>query len=66
MLYGDTRITMDRMVDWENGELDEADEIEMFQGLIDTGMAWTLQGMYGRHAARLIEAGLCTRAQRGG
>jgi hypothetical protein len=58
---GDARVTVDRIVDWENGELDEASEADFFQGLIDTDMAWTLQGCYGRHAARLIEAGHCHR-----
>lgn len=31
-----------------------------WQQLINTGVAWTLQGWFGRTAAALIEAGHCT------
>jgi len=51
--------SVDDIIAWENGEMSEEDAVEFFQGLIDSGHAWTLQGMYGRQAARLIEAGLC-------
>lgn len=35
------------------------EQIEAWQHLIDTGLAWTLQGWFGRNAARLIEQGIC-------
>ena len=38
----------------------EEQVIEAWQHLIDTGMAWKLQGWFGRNAMRLIEAGVCT------
>ena len=38
---------------------DEPTLLSAWQHLIDTGLAWRLQGMFGRQAARLIEAGLC-------
>lgn len=40
---------------------DEDQVIQAWQYLIDTGMAWTLQGWFGRQAEALIEAGYCTR-----
>lgn len=49
------------IIEYENGGLDEEATVEFFQRLVDTGLAWTLQGHYGRTAAALIEAGLVTR-----
>lgn len=52
---------LDKMIAWEQGELNQEGEIELFQSLVDSGLAWQLQGAYGRHAQRLIEAGLIER-----
>lgn len=38
--------------------------IEAWQYLIDTGMAWTLQGWFGRTAMDLIERGICHAAKK--
>ena len=48
---------VDDLTAWELGELDHDEEVELFQRLVDTGMAWQLQGSYGRNAQRLLEAG---------
>jgi hypothetical protein len=47
-----------KMIDFESGELSSEEIMELFQELIDTGMAWQLQGHYGRTAQALIELGL--------
>jgi hypothetical protein len=44
---------------FEAGEATEDEIIEGFQALIDNGMAWSLQGSYGRAAKQLIDQGLC-------
>ena len=50
---------VDDIMSWEDGSMTEADTVKFFQRLIDSGQAWSLQGMYGRQAEALIEAGLC-------
>jgi hypothetical protein len=37
----------------------EGDEIEVLQALIDSGLAWTLEGSVGRACMACIEAGDC-------
>jgi hypothetical protein len=44
---------------YENGECSEEQIAAGFQDLIDSGLAWQLQGSYGRMAKALIEAGEC-------
>jgi hypothetical protein len=43
---------------WENGDMDEDEEANFFQGLVDSGTIHHLQGMYGRRCQDLINAGL--------
>ena len=37
--------------------------IEAWQTLIDSGLAWKLQGWFGRTASMLIEQGVCSEPQ---
>lgn len=51
---------VDKIIDFEHGVLSWENTIELFQELVDNGMAWRLQGFYGRMAMELIEAGEIT------
>ena len=48
------------IMDYENGDMDFERICKFFQGLIDSGMAWRLQGHYGRMANHLIMEGWCS------
>ena len=37
--------------------------VQAWQHLVDTGLAWTLQGWFGRQANALIEEGIITNGQ---
>lgn len=49
---------LDKMLDFETGTLDDEGVLDLFQELVNNGMAWTLQGFYGRTAQALLDAGL--------
>ncbi len=46
------------MVAWEEDRLSPEGTIQLFQRLVDSGVAWQLQGAYGRQAAAMLDAGL--------
>ena len=48
---------VEKIMAYESGELEEHEMLELFQELVDSGLAWKLQGHYGRTAKMLIEAG---------
>ena len=47
--------------DPEGAGLNESQNNQIWQHLVDTGMAWSLQGWYGRTASAMIEAGIIHR-----
>jgi hypothetical protein len=54
-------VTVEDIMRFEDGEMDTQEEvIEFFQKLVDSGLAWSLQGSYGRMAANMIEQGYIT------
>ena len=50
-------VDVDKIMKYEQGDMSEEETIDFFQDLVDTGMAWTLQGHYGRTAKALIDYG---------
>ena len=48
---------IENLMKYENGELNFDESVELFAHLIETGLAWTLQGSYGRVARSLIKKG---------
>jgi hypothetical protein len=51
---------IDKIIAFENDEMTTDELVSFFQGMIDSGVVWQLQGFYGRTARDLIAAGLCT------
>jgi hypothetical protein len=49
---------VNQIIAYESGELSNDEIYELFQELVDSGMAWKLQGSYGRVAQGLIELGI--------
>ena len=54
---------IDSIIAYEQGDLDDEATISLFQDLINSGLAYKLQGSYGRTANQLIDEGYCTRKE---
>ena len=52
---------VDRIIDYETNNLTDEQTLDLFADLIRTGMAWSLQGHYGRIASSLIEQGIISK-----
>jgi len=49
----------DRITQFENGELDKQQTIELFQYLIDNDLLWAMSDFYQKAARDLMRLGLC-------
>lgn len=45
---------VNKIIQYEDGEMENNEVLELFSELVKNGMAWTLQGSYGRMAQALI------------
>lgn len=57
-MIGQFHSLSDAIIAYESGEATEEDAVALFQVLVDTGLAWVLQGSYGRTAMAMAEAGV--------
>ena len=48
---------LDSIIAYEMGELNDQEVVCLFAELVKSGMAWSLQGSYGRTANALIKEG---------
>lgn len=51
---------VDKIVAFESGQMGSEEVLDLFSDLVTTGMAWQLQGSYGRTAHHLIMSGFLT------
>lgn len=54
---------IDEIIAYENGELSDEQVLDLFQDLVNTGMAFRLQGHYVRTAMMLLQEGLISPPQ---
>lgn len=46
-----------RIIDYESGQLNDKQTLRLFSALVRSGLAWRLQGHYGRTASAMIDGG---------
>ena len=51
-----------KIMKWEAGEMSNKETVRFFGQLVKSGMAWRLQGMYGRMAISLINQGYISKS----
>jgi len=49
-----------KIIMYEQDKLTEEETVSLFQELVETGLAWNLQGHYGRTAYAMLQAGIIT------
>ena len=54
-------VSIEELMEYEDGELSTGATILMFSRMVRNGMAWSLQGSYGRYAHNLILQGVLER-----
>jgi hypothetical protein len=54
--------TVARIIEYEQGELDDDEIIELFSDLLNSGLVYSLQGHYHRQCRLLLAAGLIRRS----
>ena len=67
-------LDVSKIVAYEQGDIgdctvplaEQTDLLELFQELVNTGLAWQLQGHYGKTAAHLIRLGYIDGPTKGG
>jgi hypothetical protein len=56
-MNNETSTLVDSIIAYEQGELNDQEVVCLFADLVKSGMAWSLQGSYGRTANALIKEG---------
>lgn len=52
----------EQLMKYEYNQLTDEETIQLFQHLVNTGLAWQLQGSYGRTAQSMIDNGIVSPA----